>query len=74
MLGYFVPEVFRYSQFGVKMGKCRFQLKWLKDYSWEQKSKDRKTHCRVCMKNIEIGGMGESALKSHGKVKVTKKT
>jgi hypothetical protein len=50
------------------MGKSLFQLKWLKDNSWVQKSSDiEKVHCRVCMKNIEIGGMGESALKSHEK-------
>ena len=50
------------------MGKCRFKLSWLKEYKWIQKTNDiRKAHCRVCMKNIEIGSMGESALKSHEK-------
>ena len=50
------------------MGKCRFKPGWLTEYSWVQKTNDiRKAHCRECMKTIDVGGMGESALKSHKK-------
>ncbi|KAH3737593.1 hypothetical protein DPMN_044186 [Dreissena polymorpha] len=55
------------------MGKCRFKPGWLTEYSWVQKTNDiRKAHCWVCMKTIDVGGMGESALKSHKKVKTLK--
>ena len=50
------------------MGKCRFKPSWETEYKWVQKTNDiRKAHCRVCLKTIDVGGMGESALKSHQK-------
>ncbi|KAH3895038.1 hypothetical protein DPMN_019198 [Dreissena polymorpha] len=55
------------------MGKCRFKPGWLTEFSWVQITNDiRKAHCWVCMKTIDVGGMEESALKSHKKVKTRK--
>ncbi|KAH3704887.1 hypothetical protein DPMN_079948 [Dreissena polymorpha] len=55
------------------MGKCRFKPGWLTEYSWVQKTNDiRKAHCWVCTKTIDVGGMEESALKSHKKMKTLK--
>ena len=51
-------------------GKCNFNDKWLHlvEYrSWLQKVTENthKAYCVLCMKQIDIAAMGESALKSH---------
>ena len=51
--------------------KCVFSRKWLShnNYSWVRECKEDKYKalCTVCNKTFNIGGMGESALKSHMK-------
>lgn len=50
-------------------GNCAFNRKWLSDekYSrWLIGVSDRyKARCKICLKDIDIGNMGESALKRH---------
>ncbi len=56
------------------MGKCVFNRDWPKRYPWVKETSNKtKAHCSACIKDIDIGQMGESALKSHAKVRVTKK-
>ncbi|KAJ8032368.1 hypothetical protein HOLleu_25882 [Holothuria leucospilota] len=55
------------------MGKCRFNLLWLKHpkyCSWLEQCTDKsKARCKICMKEIDVSSMGESALTSHLKGK-----
>lgn len=56
------------------MGKCTFNALWLDnaDYKmWLSPREDKfKAYCRCCAKEIELGKMGESALKFHMKGKI----
>jgi len=55
---------------GITGKKCSFQQCWLIKYSWIKSTKDQhKALCRVCMKEINITSMGESALTMHTKSK-----
>ena len=51
------------------MPGCTFQKRWLltEDYKhWIQEIKSvHYAHCKLCRKDIDLRGMGESALKSH---------
>lgn len=50
------------------MGKTVFNASWTKSYNWVIKSEDRhKAVCRSCNKTIDLGKMGEAALRSHEK-------
>lgn len=56
------------------MGKCVFSNLWLqkslyKDWLREVKGDKHKARCIVCMKDVDISSMGESALTSHLKGK-----
>ena len=47
------------------MGKCVFNQLWVKTYAWVRPTGDK---CKaLCCKEIDIGMMGESVLKSHRK-------
>lgn len=51
-------------------GKCRFNEQWLLNpqyKSWLQRCEfdNYKALCRLCYKSIEVGAMGEAAIKSH---------
>ena len=51
-----------------KMGKCVFNLKWTRTYSWVMKQEDKHlVKCKICDKDIALGKMGEAALRSHEK-------
>lgn len=61
------------------MGKCVFSNLWLqkslyKDWLREVKGDKHKARCIVCMKDVDISSMGESALTSHLKGKKTSNT
>lgn len=50
------------------MGKCIFNAKWTLMYKWVAKAEDKhKAYCTSCNKLIDLGKMGEGALKSHEK-------
>lgn len=50
------------------MGKCVFNLKWTATYKWVAKTDDKhKAFCKCCNKTIDLGKMGEAALKTHEK-------
>lgn len=50
------------------MGKSVFNPKWTQTYKWLIKAEDRfKAFCTSCNKQIDLGKMGEGALKSHQK-------
>lgn len=51
------------------MGKTVFNLKWIAKYGWVRECKDDryKAKCFACRKIIDLGKMGENALKSHMK-------
>ncbi|KAM7441937.1 hypothetical protein ABFA07_009054 [Porites harrisoni] len=56
------------------MGKCVFSNLWLqkspyKEWLQEVKGDKHKARCIVCMKDVDISSMGESALTSHLKGK-----
>ena len=52
------------------MGKCQFNDIWLDVWPWVWKTGDTHTAgCAVCLKDIDVAAMGESALKSHAKSK-----
>ena len=56
------------------MGKCVFSNLWLqkspyKEWLREVKGDKHKAQCIVCMKDVDISSMGESALTSHLKGK-----
>ena len=56
------------------MGKCVFSDLWLqnplyKEWLQEVKGDKHKARCIVCMKDVDISSMGESALTSHLKGK-----
>ena len=52
----------------VKMGKCVFNPKWTRTYSWVMKHEDKHlVKCKICNKDIALGKMGEAALQSHEK-------
>ena len=56
------------------MGKCQFNDKWLDVWPWVRKTADKHTaRCAMCLKDIDVAAMGESALKSHAKSKKTLK-
>ena len=50
-------------------GQCVFNTNWLQDgqYArWLTSVNDKnKACCKICLKDIDIGNMGESALKRH---------
>ena len=49
-------------------GKNKFQLIWLqnKDYkNWLERLDEYNGRCKLCLKDIKVSNMGESALKSH---------
>ena len=50
-------------------GKCVFNARWLQceQYcSWLMRTSDvHKARCKICLKDFNIGGMGEPALRSH---------
>ena len=49
------------------MGKTVFNLEWLTQYGWVRECKDdpHKVKCFTCWKIIDLGKMGENALKSY---------
>jgi len=52
----------------IKMpGQCVFDVHWLQDEQyvlWLTSVNDKnKTRCKICLKDIDIGNMGESVLK-----------
>lgn len=50
------------------MGKCIYNPTWRSKYKWVTATVDKhKAMCSACRKDIDIGTMGESALKSHEK-------
>lgn len=50
------------------MGKCVFSPKWVSSYPWVMKAEDKyKAYCKSCKKTVDLGKMGEGALKSHEK-------
>ena len=51
------------------MGKCVYNRDWVRKYPWvkECAGLKHKAFCRACKKEIDIGKMGESALRSHAK-------
>ena len=50
------------------MGKCVFNPKWTRTYSWVMKHEDKHlVKCKICDKDIALGKMGEAALRSHEK-------
>ena len=51
-------------------GTCHFQTSWLSDPNFSQwlrrdPKSDTNAYCRVCSRNINIGTMGKTAIKSH---------
>ena len=51
-----------------KMGKCVFNPKWTLTYCWVMKLEDKHlVKCKICDKDIALGKMGETALRSHEK-------
>jgi len=54
----------------IKMpGQCNFNVHWLEDEQYARwltlVGDKRKARCKLCLKDIDIGSMGESALKRH---------
>ena len=50
------------------MGKCVFNPKGTRTYSWVMKHEDKHlVKCKICDKDIALGKMGEAALRSHEK-------
>ena len=50
-------------------GKCSFNARWLENEqycSWLTRTSDvHKARCKICLKDFDIGCMGEPALRSH---------
>jgi len=50
-------------------GQCVFNVHWLQDEQyarWLTSVNDKnKARCKICLKDIDIGNMGESAMKRH---------
>ena len=50
-------------------GQCVFNVHWLQDEQYALRltsvNDKNKTRCKICLKDIDIGNVGESALKRH---------